>query len=33
VAEKIAQIKNLSYKEIAKITTENAKKLFKIEKN
>jgi len=30
VAEKIAKIKNLSYQEIAKITTENAKKLFKI---
>jgi TatD DNase family protein len=30
VAEKIAQIKNKSYKEIAQITTENAKKLFKL---
>ena len=30
VAEKIAQIKNLSYEEISEITTENAKKLFKI---
>ncbi len=30
IAEKIAQIKNLSIEEIAKITTENAKKLFKI---
>ncbi len=30
VAEKIAKIKKLSYKEIAKITTENAKKLFKL---
>ncbi len=30
VAEKIAQIKNLSFEEIAKITTENAKKLFRI---
>lgn len=28
VAEKIAQIKNLSFQEIARITTENAKKLF-----
>jgi len=30
VAEKIAKIKNMSFNEIAKITTENAKKLFKI---
>ena len=30
VAEKIAKIKNLDYKEIAKITTQNAKELFKI---
>jgi TatD DNase family protein len=30
IAEKIAQVKNISYKEIAKITTENAKDLFKI---
>lgn len=30
VAEKIAKIKNLSFEEIAKITTENAKKLFKL---
>jgi len=30
VAEKIAKIKKLSYKEIAQISTENAKKLFKI---
>ncbi|MDI6591763.1 MAG: TatD family hydrolase [Patescibacteria group bacterium] len=30
VAEEIAKIKNLSFEEIAKITTENAKKLFKI---
>lgn len=30
VAEEIAKIKNLSYEEIAKITTENAKKLFNI---
>ncbi len=30
VAEKIAKIKNLSYEEIAKKTTENAQKLFKI---
>ncbi len=30
VAEKIAKIKNLSYEEISKITTENAKKLFNI---
>jgi len=30
VAEKIAQIKDISYKEISKITTENAKKLFNI---
>ncbi len=30
VAEKIAQIKNISFKEIAKITTENAKNLFKL---
>ena len=29
-AVKIAKIKNLSFKEIAKITTENAKKLFRI---
>jgi TatD DNase family protein len=31
VAEEIAKIKNLSLEEIAKITTENAKKLFKID--
>ena len=30
IAGKIAQIKNLSYEEISEITTENAKKLFKI---
>lgn len=30
IAVKIAKIKNLSFKEIAKITTENAKKLFRI---
>ena len=30
VAERIAKVKNLDLKEIAKITTENAKKLFKI---
>lgn len=30
VAEKIAKIKNLSYGEVAKITTENAKKLFRL---
>jgi len=30
VAEKIAQIKNLNYEEVSEITTENAKKLFKI---
>jgi len=30
VAEKIAKLKNLSYEEIRKITTQNAKKLFKI---
>jgi TatD DNase family protein len=30
VAEKVANLKNLSYKELAQITTENAKKLFKI---
>ncbi len=30
VAEKIAQIKNMSYEEIAEITTKNAKKLFAI---
>lgn len=30
VAEKIAEIKNLSYEEIAEITADNAKKLFKI---
>jgi TatD DNase family protein len=30
VAEKIAQIKNLSFEEIAKMTTENAKRLFAI---
>ena len=28
IAEKIAKIKNLSYEEIAEITTKNAKKLF-----
>ena len=31
IAEKIAKIKNLSYEEIASITTQNAQKLFKIE--
>jgi len=30
IAEEIAKIKKVSYEEIAKITTENAKKLFKI---
>ncbi len=30
VAEKIAEIKKKSYEEIAKITTENAKKLFRL---
>lgn len=30
VAEKIAEIKNVSYEEVAKQTTENAKKLFDI---
>lgn len=30
VAEKIAKIKDISYEETAKITTENAKKIFKI---
>ena len=30
VAEKVAEIKNLSYEEIANITTQNAKKLFNI---
>jgi TatD DNase family protein len=30
IAEKIAEIKNLTYNKVAKITTENAKKLFKI---
>lgn len=30
IAERIAKIKGLDYKEIAKITTENARKLFKI---
>ncbi len=30
VAEKIAKIKGLGYKEISRVTTENAKKLFKI---
>lgn len=30
IAEKIAKIKQLSYNEISRITTENAKKLFKI---
>lgn len=31
VAEKIAEIKNLSFVEVANITTENAKALFKLE--
>ncbi|MEH6943981.1 TatD family hydrolase [Bacillus sp. JJ722] len=31
VAEQIAELKNLSFEEIAKITTENAKKLFGID--
>lgn len=30
VAEKVAEIKNLSFEEVGKITTENAKKLFGI---
>lgn len=30
VAEKIAQLKNLNFEEIAEITTQNAKELFKI---
>jgi len=30
IAEKISQLKNLSFEEIAQITTQNAKKLFKI---
>jgi len=30
IAEKIAKIKNLSFQDLSKITTENAKKLFKI---
>lgn len=30
IAEKIAKIKNLTFEEIAKITTENAQRLFKI---
>ena len=30
VAEKIAKIKNLTFKEVAEATTQNAKKLFKI---
>ncbi len=30
VAEKIAEIKKLSFEEIAKVTTENAQELFKI---
>jgi len=30
IAERVAEIKNLSFEEIAKITTENTKKLFKI---
>ena len=31
VAERIAEIKNVNYEELAKTTTENAKKLFKID--
>jgi TatD DNase family protein len=31
VAEKIAQIKGIGFEEIARVTTENAKRLFKIE--
>lgn len=31
VAEKIAKIKNMSFKEIAEITTKNAKRLFNLE--
>ena len=30
IAQEIAKIKNLSYEDVARITTENAKKLFKI---
>ena len=29
IAEKIAEIKNISFEDLAKITTENAQKLFK----
>lgn len=31
VAEKIAELKEISFEELAKVTTENAKKLFRIE--
>ncbi|GAI22844.1 unnamed protein product, partial [marine sediment metagenome] len=30
IAQRVAEIKNLSFEEISKITTKNAKKLFKI---
>jgi len=30
IAEKISKIKNLTFKEVTKVTTQNAKKLFKI---
>lgn len=33
IAEKIAEMKNISYQEVARVTTQNAKKLFNVDYN